>query len=375
MQGGAMVLSIARVCWIGAAILAAGSTTGCERRMLERGGSGQLGGSQGTGPLGTGAGAGTGTGAAGAAGGLACDRVELAAPPSALDVLLIVTASASMARDATNMSCTPDCGASSRWAIVTGGINGAVQQMESSANWGLQLAPEDATSCTVARTLTVPIAPANAGAIATALASRTSGNGGLVSGGNTPIRAAEEFARVHLSGLVDGRRKLIVLVTDGPSSCPPDGAGAVDDADLAVEVIAQTADKGFPTYVVGIAPADVTTDEALDRMAAPGDTGRPYFFAVGASQLAASLREIVDENARCTFAIPPPPTNDGTHYRSAISVEINGRYIQRDDTHATGWAYTDDSMLHLRFHGQSCAVLRSEPASVVTVGYLCLLGV
>jgi hypothetical protein len=363
-----------------AAALAAGpaSIAGCERRMLDSrdgtGGAGRLGGSQGTG-LGVGAGGSTGVGITGAGGGQNCGRVDLPVAPAGLDVLVAVAASASMNWDASNTACAGGCGATSKWAQATAAINTVVSQTQSTVGWGLELVPEDhAGLCTVAAGPTLAVAVDDASSMAAAIAVRTSANGGLSNGGNYATRAAVEVAASHLSTLTNDNRRVIVLLTDGVPNCPPDD-GNTDDGASAVEAIAGAAAMGYPTFVVGFAPTSTAANGMLNRMAIAGGTGRTaplaFFPVTNTSDLTDTLRTMIADSTRCVFTIPPPPTNDGTTTRWAISVAIDGTEVPHD--HANGWDYTDQSAWHLQLYGPVCDRVIAATAPAVTVSFLCLL--
>jgi hypothetical protein len=358
-----------------AAVLGAGSASvaGCERGMLGGGGgAGQVGGHPG--PLGIGNGGGTGAGGlTGAGGGMNCGAIDRPAPRAGLDVLVVLTASASMDWDATNQSCPGGCGATSKWAQATAAINEVVSQTQSTVGWGLKLVPEDrAGLCTVVPGLTHVVLLGDASSMAAVLAGRTSANGGLSDGGNNATRAAVEAAASHLSTLTDDDRRVIVLVTDGAPNCPPADAGAVDDTDLAVQAIAEANGMGFPTFVIGFAPT-AAADVPLERMAFAGGRTTPpgYYPVASTSDLTATLRTVVADSARCVFAIPPPPYDDGSLTRWNILVSIDGVPVPYDYNHANGWDRTDDSARHLQLYGPVCdrALAASEPG--VTVTFLC----
>ena len=362
-----------------AAVLGAGSASvaGCERGMLGSragaGGAGQVGGRQG-GPLGAGNSSVTGQGGL-AGGGMACAYMEWPAPPAGLDVLLVVTASSSMDWDATNDTCPGGCGATSKWAQATAAINEVVWQTQSTVAWGLNLVPEErAGVCGVAETPTVAV-PTAGNAIPIAFAGRTSANGGVLIPGNHPTRAAVEAATRHLATLTDDSRRVIVLVTDGVPNCPLADAGAADDTDRAVQAILQARGMGFPTFVIGFAPT-APADLALERMAfAGGRTTPPGYYPVASrSEAEATLRTMVADSARCVFTIPPPPTSDGTTTRWSISVAVDGVPVPRDDSHANGWDYTDNSAGHLQLYGPVCDRVLGAPDPGVTVVFLCRLG-
>jgi len=389
-----------------AVVLGAGlaSEVGCRRGTLggdDAGGQGQIGGrgapitgagaaAGGVGAAGSGAatgggvwagsGAAAGGGAAtgggvGGASGFQCGAQVLAAP-SGLDVLLIVTGSASMNHDMTNMMCAGGCGPTSKWAATKTAIDNIVRPTQTNIRWGFTLAPaERAGACAVTARPAVPVAFDSFLDIGIATHYRTSTNGNLGNAGNTPTRAAVETATSHLATLTDSDPKLIVLITDDASNCPPEGVGG-DDAALAVQAISTAFQMGFPTHVIGIAPG-AEADTALNQMATAGGMERSaapgYRRVASANELLATLQTVVDESRRCLFAVPPGPSNDGTTSRGNIDVFVGPSPVPRDSTHTNGWDHTDPSSEHIQLYGPACEAVAAGTGESVKVVFRCLL--
>jgi hypothetical protein len=363
---------VARPHWIRlAAALAA--TAACSRGSLPDSGrpgtaaaSGSLGGSSGGSSIVTGAG-----------GGQNCGAISVPAPMASLDVLVLLDASGSMNDDASGMTCEGGCGAGSKWAQTAAAIDNVVAQTDASVNWGLMLFGNfGADGCTVGSYPAVPVAPANAGAIAAAFAARPTAGGGLPLTGSTPTRVAVDSASGYLATVLDGNRKLIVLATDSAPNCAPGGSdpGAAD-TDATVDAVRSAMVQGFPTFVVAVAIPD-NDSVVLDEMAAAGGLERStlpsYWAATDTAGMAAILGGFVGGASRCLFSIPDPPTVDLN--RTDVAVMLDGAGLPHDSTHANGWDYTDNAETHLQIYGPACDAIAGQPAAhAVTVTFLCLI--
>jgi len=295
------------------------------------------------------------------------------ASPARLGVLLLLDGSASMNDDATGMTCTDGCGATSQWALATTAINTVVGLTATSVDWGLAVFADGGTTCSVGGTVNVAVAPRNADAIATTLAIHTSQNGGVSRGSGRPTRAAEELAAAYLStvsALSEVDRQIIVLVTDGAPTCRGDDT-SIDDSEGTVRASQAAARLGFMTSVIGVATGGTDAEATLSQLADPYfqfNLGR-YVPVSDSAAMTAALRSIVDDAATCLFAIPPAPNNQLS--RGWISVLLAGSEIPIDTTHVNGWDYTDNSQAHLQLFGAACQAALTEPPAPLEVEYHC----
>ena len=337
------------------------------------GGAG-VGGQGGGGGIGVGASGGSGFGGAGwTCGG--SDYVLKKLPP---EILILLDASGSMNEDASGAVCVDGCGATSKWAETVAAINATVARTETAVSWGLKLFPESATAkCSVGNAAAVQVGPNNAAAIATALASRTSANGGLANGGNTPTRTAENAAITYLQTLTSMSPKFILLATDGLPNCVPGQSDtAVDDAAGTVQAVEYARSAGYPTFVIGVGIGNAAADATLDQMATAGGyprAGSPAYYPVaGTAELESTLTTLVSVASSCTFALPTAPTSDGTTTRGLIGVRVDGVGSPRDPTHANGWDYTDASMNAIQIYGSVCDAITAGQAHTVSIYFYCL---
>ena len=61
------------------------------------------------------------------------------------------------------------------------------------------------------------------------------------------------------------------------------------------------------------------------------------------------------------FAVPPPPTSDGTTSRGDISVFADGKPIPQDAN--DGWTYGDSSQTTITLRGSACNAIVAGTAS------------
>ena len=350
----------------------------CARRPLddETGQTGAGGGTAGTGgTLGGGSG-GSGGQTAGSSGTI-CGTFEQRSVRLPADILILLDASGSMDLDIDDMTCEGGCGARSKWARASAAINSLVTQTETTVNWGLKWFP-DGSLCNLSAGPTVPVGPRNASAIATALAGRTSASGGLLNGGNTPTRAAEDHAARYLTDLTDGSPKFILLVTDGGSNCMPGNSSTqADDSEGSVQMVAFTKQSGIPTFVVGVTMAGSEAEAALNAMAVAGGYARvnssPAFYpvATAAAELTSTYDSLVRVNPDCVFSIPTPPAG-GTY--PPIGVKLDGVDVPRDTSHTSGWDFTDDTFKAVRIYGTACTDVIAGNVETVSIVFYCRPG-
>jgi hypothetical protein len=324
----------------------------------------------------SGSGGNAGAGASGGSGGSECLASEVPAAPTPPDILVVLEASGSMNDDMTNTACDGGCGALSKWAEVTSGLDSVLVQTERSVNWGLQwFGDAGADGCTVADGPAAPVVPDNAEFIAAALGGRTSANGGVASTGAAPTRLAIQGAANDLLRLTDLNPKLIVLATDGAPGCMAGSDDpAADDSAATIAAIANATTEGFPTYVVGIGNASAATNAILEQMANAGAVPRAgspaYYPASSMDEMANVLTGIVAAVSSCTFSFGEPPCPGIGESRDNIAVMLDDQFVPWDNLHANGWDYTNAFRTGVQLYGAACDTVRSAPtAHVVTVHY------
>jgi hypothetical protein len=128
--------------------------------------------------------------------------------------------------------------------------------------------------------------------------------------------------------------------------------------------------------VLGIAAAGGPADVTLNAMARAGGNARPgpraYYSALtDAAELTAPLTTLIGVAPPCNFAIPAPPTNDGTTSRADIRVLVDGTDLPQDTSHMNGWDYVDQTLSWIQIYGPACDTLLSNPPHSVTVAFVC----
>ena len=123
----------------------------------------------------------------------------------------------------------------------------------------------------------------------------------------------------------------------------------------------------IPVYVIGIGSTERPEFlKVLDDMAVAG--GRPrattprHYNVQSSAELKTALQSIGDSIAKCTYLTPSSPTDP-----NAISVEIDGKPIQRDPTHTNGWDWVDQAFGTLAFFGTSCTIASTGTPQITGV--------
>ena len=374
------------VCVGGAlAVVAAGvGGVGCHAgtgTLTGEGGGGTLSGAGGR-PVGSGSGgasvilgfAGAGL-ATGTGGGpyMGCGAALMPANRVPAKIMILLDVSPSM-NDAPYGSCTGGCGSASKWSAAVGGIDAVVGTNDARVGWGLELIGRSSDSCE-AGGIDVAVALSTGSTIVAELARRTAA-GQLAVAGNRPTRAAVSVATAHLQGLSSVGSPALVLLTDGQPDC---GAGAADpraaDSAATLDAITHARNDGIPTFVVGIGVLDPATADALSRMAIEGAFSRAaspeYVPVFDANAIADTINDVVTMVSSCAFAIPPPPTTDGTTSRSDISVFADGVPVPSDPNN--GWTYIDSTQTAITLRGSPCDAILNGTAHQVMIAFPCSL--
>jgi hypothetical protein len=308
------------------------------------------------------------TGTAGSGGDI-CQGTRLLAQQVAPDILIVLDTSTSM-NDAIDASCTVGC--QSRWTAASAGINTVVDATATLVNWGLSFeAGAGATGTCETGGVVVPAGSASE--IRSALASRTTAGGAVSAPGNRPTRAAVQLAGTYLSG-TNAPEPVILLIGDGAPDCGPGVPDLLTDDTTGTVAAVQ---QGFvPTFVVGLAASSGPADDALGQIAVAGGFARAasptYYPASSSGELVAAMNVLVEATVECTFAVPPPPTSDGTTSRGQITLVSDSGQIDQDPMN--GWTYASQNMTAVHLHGSSCDAVRNGTARNVTIVFQCFSG-
>lgn len=307
----------------------------------------------------------TGTGGVDS-GGCGVGTVATKVPP---DILIVLDTSTSM-NDPIDGPCETDCGARSKWAASVTAINSVVGATDRMVNWGLAFLGRTDDVCEASGVAAFLDDSGNG--IQQTLASRTN-NGVLAVGTNRPTRAALTLATAYLSGRGHGPPKGILLITDGPPACKPGAADALaDDGAGAIRAVGDAAVRAVSTFVVGLATTGGPAEATLREMAVAGDplaAMSTYFPVAGSAGIVDAMNAVVGMTAACTFAVPPPPTNDGTTSRGDILVTADQTAIPQDATN--GWRYTDYWLMAIQLRGSACDAFRNGTVKTIGITFNC----
>ncbi len=329
-----------------------------------------------------------GTGNASLDGGTFCGQINrplVALPP---DVLIVLDRSGSMDNDINDKGCTDgggmaqgQCGANSKWGIMTPAIKQVVSATETTVNWGLKyFADPGGSTCNVNNMAAIGITEMNATAVNNSITMQTNAAGGISNGSRTPTRAGVTGAVTYLNSLGATRQnpKFILLATDGLPNCPAQGGDTGDDSTAAIAAVQTAFNNGIPTFVVGIATGGMgTADTTLSAMATAGgypNPGTPSYYSVASAQaLTDALTAIVGKvGGECRFGLGALPSDDGRTSYDAITIFADGNPQPRDTTHANGWDYADASHGSIQLTGQLCQDVMNGVIMNITVAYTCI---
>lgn len=322
-----------------------------------------------------------------------CGEAFIEIPIAAPNVVLLLDKSGSMGETPWDGDGDPNTPDVTRWS----GLFHAVEQFgvahDRSMNLGAVLFPSaDGTAdytiaaCPVSASPEVPVAPMNAAAL---LAGLPPAEDPQIAGA-TPTRAALHTAIDHLSGLADGRARANVLVTDGAANCSLE---AIDEAtrfeahdDAVVQVVADAAALGIPTFVVGLAVDDTTSEivpdgepdatnlfDRLNELAIAGgvprdDPEQRFHGAHDQPGLVAALTAIAGALLPCVVQFDPLPK-----YPDDIDISVGGIDYGPAQagacTDAGGWRHVDIEAGTFELCGQACADFRLNGS--LTANYRC----
>lgn len=245
-------------------------------------------------------------------------------------------------------------GTTTLWAETTSAIDAVVKATDTVVSWGLKVFPPSG-GCVVGSGPSVPIALANYTKISEFMKNTLPND---VSPRSTPTGNAMRRAVDYLKTIKTPNPKYILLATDGRPTCNGDIVNGGGDESLAdtLTAINGAVTAGYPTFVIGIL-ADAPSAGPLDKMAEAGGRprdGTPKYYAVALKQeLVDALRLITGKVASCTFTLtktPPDPEQ--------VAVNIDGKRVTRDLTHANGWDY-GTGMQSIILYGPPCDQLKT----------------
>jgi hypothetical protein len=267
-----------------------------------------------------------------------------------------------------------------RWQILTRALAAAMPAVDKTMRIGALVFPSGsgARTCNVNTTPELEPATGNVTALIDLLRSRSP------AGGTPTADAIENAATALLAKRAARAARALVLATDGApvcnfgldpktcrcgsttSSCAGRPELCLDDKHT-VEVLADYASRGAPTYVIGIAASSAGGfPDVLDAMAIAG--GRPkttgahkFYGADSESELDAALIAIRDQVGACNYLTLSVPDREG-----AINVLVDGVVVPYDESGMNGWRWVDKDNGQIEFSGAWCSRV-AGPASALRI--------
>jgi hypothetical protein len=307
-------------------------------------------------------------------------------------LMFVIDRSGSMAFDLMGRGPTGIPEDEKRWRVLQRGLAGTITAFDQQISMGASFFPDAFANCPEAnRSSELACQTSNSVAI-------TPGRGNAqrilrvfddtAPCGGTPTADAVHTAAQTLT-VSRSIARTIVLATDGAPNCnaqldpatcvctsPPSQAtcntigqrgrySCLDDT-RTIETIRTVANvQKIPVYVIGIGSTERPEFlQVLDDMAVAG--GRPrattprHYSVQSPEDLNVALATIRDSVTKCTYLSPSSPKDP-----NAVTVEINGVTIPRDQTKANGWDWIDQSFGELAFFGDACKKAQTGTASIV----------
>lgn len=291
-----------------------------------------------------------------------CGRQQFEVEQKPADILLVLDRSGSMQDDVNG-----DDGEPSKWELVVPALQEVISATDAQVAWGLWLFPagDGAGECNDAsypKDIAVPVQPNNAVRVNAAITSATP------EGDGTPTADAIDEALKYLSALQDGRRKYILLATDGEPSCAGKTKGSDKARTAAVSAVERAAGADVHTFVVGIATTKDSASKTLTSLAAAGGEAPAsgYYLASSRAELLAAMQRITGSVASCRFPLaakPPEPDH--------VGVRIGTQLVSKDLKGVNGWRYVDGQSMEIELVGAACEQLKAAGAASVSVIFGC----
>ncbi|HEX4339717.1 MAG TPA: VWA domain-containing protein [Polyangiaceae bacterium] len=266
-------------------------------------------------------------------------------------------------------SMNGDAGGDTRWNVAKSAIGKITSALGANIRFGLATYSSCEKGGCSAGSVVVPIAPDNATAVETFLASttdqRSSDGKGLTSDGKLKYLCdsgdPETSTGKSLSALTaepslmdPARTNAVILLTDGKEN--DECKGDCDGACGAGKLLAQS--PPVKTYVVGLG----VSASALDAIAEAGGT-TSSIATDDLGQLSGAFDTITSSVDSCEYTVgTAPPDTDGLY------VFFDKAPVSKDP--ANGWSYASAGK-KLEFNGKACDQLRAGSVTNVDVVYAC----
>ena len=330
-------------------------------------------------------------------GGTPCEEIDVTVKPITPNVMLIVDKSGSMIANTWDHDANAGTPPVTRWFSLYAVVQQVLTDFNDKFNFGMNLFPSIAaqqaynnTACPVNANVEVPVAALNKDPI---LAVMPAQNNMTIKGG-TPSAAGVSAALNHLKTLDPAVPRIMMLITDGAANCSsnamtPQQLFEVYDSNLPTVVDNAFKNDGIPTYVIGIATANMNTPQVqdgnpdninpftkLNELAVLGgkpkdDPNEKFYNANNQIQLADALNAIAADALSCVIPLDSEPA-----FPDKTVVKVGNMTINKvnDCASENGWVYVDPAPPYtaIELCGTACASLKQ--AGAANVEYFCDAG-
>jgi hypothetical protein len=159
-----------------------------------------------------------------------------------------------------------------------------------------------------------------------------------------------------------------MLVTDGLSSCT---SASGEDGVSVGNAISVASSAGWPTFVVGMAPAwDTTAIANLNLWAAAGGEGKePGSTFYAPTDLNSVLSTQTRLATACAIPLSAPPVPGVTLAVSVTMSDGSSSKVPEDPN--VGWSFWDPNQTSIVLNGQWCDDVEAGKITAVSVYYVC----
>jgi hypothetical protein len=340
-------------------------------------------------------------------GGANCGFTNLTAAPPAVNVLLVVDRSASMNESPEGFD------GETKWQVLQTALQATLGEVKSRLALGLDLYPYSGESgaalsnaCQMPSSESVVVPVQNGEDAAPLILEALTDNGPA---GRTPtaiaLARAKDYYTTGAGKSLEGE-KYVLLATDGGPNCSaddalrceattctvnldedvgfqqnlcdpeldPDGPSKCLDDVASIQAVADLADAGIKTFVIGIPGTEIyadTLDALAEQSGVENPDAPPSYFAVSAAGGVDGLTDVLTRvttglitSCKLQLEEEPPSIND-------VFVVIDGLLLQPGTEN--GWQESDPatSPPTIEIQGETCAKLESDGAEYINVSYGC----
>lgn len=340
-------------------------------------------------------------------GGASCGFTNLTAAPPTVNVLLVVDRSASMDESPEGFD------GETKWQVLQTALQATLGEVKSKLSLGLDLYPysgksgaalSNACQTPSSEAVVVPVQGGDKAAPLILAALTDNGPAGRTPTA-TALARAKDYYTTGAGKSLEGE-KYVLLATDGGPNCSaddalrceaatctinidenvgpaqnlcdpaldPDGPSKCLDDVASIQAVADLADAGIKTFVIGIPGTELyadTLDALAEQSGVENPDAPPSYFAVSAAGGVDGLTDVLTRvttglitSCKLQLEEEPPNIND-------VFVVIDGLLLQQGT--ANGWQESDPatSPPTIEIQGATCDKLETDGAEYINVSYGC----